>query len=39
MPDKRDVEDMQTAAGRIEEAAMSSDATKELIADVINRME
>jgi transcriptional regulator with XRE-family HTH domain len=39
LPDKRDVEDMQTAAGRIEEAAMSSDTTKELIADIINRME
>lgn len=39
LPDKRDLEDMQIAVGRIEEAATSSDATKELIADFINRME
>jgi hypothetical protein len=39
LPDRRDVEDMLIAVERIGKAAMSSPATRELIADVINNME
>lgn len=39
LPDKRDVEDMRVAAGRIREKAMSPEDTAELIADVISRTE
>lgn len=37
LPDRRDVEDMQSAVERIQKAAMSPAATAELIADAISR--
>jgi hypothetical protein len=39
LPDRRDVEDMQTAVERIGKVAMSSPATRELIAERINNLE
>lgn len=39
LPDKKDVEDMRIAAGRITELAMSAEDTSELVADVINNKE
>jgi transcriptional regulator with XRE-family HTH domain len=39
LPDKRDVEDMRLAVERIGKVAMSSPATRELIAERINNLE